>query len=408
MSLLNDESSVLIVGAGLAGWRLAEALRSESFTGAITIVGDETHLPYDRPPLSKQVLSGKWDVARTTLVRDDSSVAQGVSWRLGARAIAFDARAREVTLDDGTVLGATHVALATGSRARTMPYRAADALHLIRSLDDLERLLVDLESTETKRPWVVIGAGFLGAEVATAFKTRGVACIVLEVAHAPLEGVVGPIAASWLRSLPEDFGVTVRTDVKVHDVEWRSEILTVSLDSGEDIEAAGVVVCVGSQLDLTWLEGSGLELDGGVVVDEHLQASANVAALGDVARFTWPGPLGPELLRVEHWEVAVFHAAQLARYWTQGVGPERSMVPYFWSDQYGKKIQMLGHPRPDDEVTVVHGDVGSKQWLALYARDEIVTGLLALSSPRSLMLAKVILNEVTSRDHALERAPWGA
>ncbi len=112
------------------------------------------------------------------------------------------------------------------------------------------------------------------------------------------------------------------------------------------------------------------------------------------------------MLRVEHWEVAVFHAAQLARYWTQGVGPEHVMVPYFWSDQYGKKIQMLGHPRPDDEVTLVHGDVASKQWLALYARDEIVTGLLALSSPRPLMLAKVVLDEVTSRDHALERAPW--
>ncbi|HQU00031.1 MAG TPA: oxidoreductase C-terminal domain-containing protein, partial [Acidimicrobiales bacterium] len=206
--------------------------------------------------------------------------------------------------------------------------------------------------------------------------------------------------------LPEDFGVTLRTDEKVRDVEWRGKVLTVSLDSGEVVEAAGVVVCVGSQLDLTWLEGSGLELDGGVVVDEHLQASANVAALGDVARFAWPGPLGVEMLRIEHWEVAVFHAAQLARYWTQGVGPERVMVPYFWSDQYGKKIQMLGHPRPDDEVTLVHGDVASKQWLALYARDEIVTGLLALSSPRPLMLAKVVLDEVTSRDHALERAPW--
>ena len=408
MSLLNDQSSVVIVGAGLAGWRLAEALRTESFTGTITIVGDETHLPYDRPPLSKQVLSGKWDLTRTTLVRDDSPVAQGVTWRLGARAVEFDAREREVTLDDGTVLHATHVAIATGSRARPMPYRAADTLHSIRSRDDLERLLVDLESVETQRPWVVIGAGFLGAEVATSLKTRGVASIVIEVAHAPLEGVVGALAASWLRSLPEDYGVALRTDEKIRDVEWRSEVLTVSLEGGEDIEAAGVVVCVGSQLDLAWLEGSGLELDGGVVVDEHLQASANVAALGDVARFTWPGPLGPESLRLEHWEVAVFHAAQLARYWTQGVGPERAMVPYFWSDQYGKKIQMLGHPRPDDEVTLVHGDLASKQWLALYARDEIVTGLLALSSPRSLMLAKVVLDEVTSRDHAVERAPWRA
>lgn len=406
MTLLDDQSSVVIVGAGLAGWRLAEALRSEAFTGTITIVGEEAHFPYDRPPLSKQVLSGKWDVALTTLVPDQSLVAQSIDWRLGARAVALDACEREVTLDDGVVLRASHVALATGSRARTMSYSAAEALHLIRSQDDLERLLADLETTESKRPWVVIGAGFLGAEVATAFKIRGVASVVLEVAHAPLEGVVGAQAASWLRMLPEDFGVTLRTDEKVRDVEWRGKVLTVSLDSGEDVEAAGVVVCVGSQLDLTWLEGSGLELDGGVVVDEHLQASANVAALGDVARFAWPGPLGVEMLRIEHWEVAVFHAAQLARYWTQGVGPERVMVPYFWSDQYGKKIQMLGHPRPDDEVTLVHGDVTSKQWLALYARDEIVTGLLALSSPRPLMLAKVVLDEVTSRDHALERAPW--
>jgi NADPH-dependent 2,4-dienoyl-CoA reductase/sulfur reductase-like enzyme len=408
VSLVDRDSAVVIVGAGLAGWRLAEALRHEGFEGRVTIVGDEVHEPYDRPPLSKQVLVGKWDLARTTLVRDDSTVANSVEWRLGRRAVALDVAGKIVTLDDGSRLDATHVAIATGARARRLTLSARDDVHTIRSRDDLAKLLTNLERADATRPWVIIGAGFLGAEVATALRTRDVTTVVLEVANAPLAGVVGPQAAQWLRRLPDDFGVNLRTNQQVRDVRGASGALVVELENGENIDAAGVVACVGSELELGWLRDSGLRIDGGVVVDANLQAANDVAALGDVARFVWPGPTGEELIRVEHWEVANFHAAQLARFWTQGVGPERVLVPYFWSDQYGKKIQMLGHPRPDDEVTLVHGDLASMKWLALYTRHDVVTGLLAVSAPRALMVSKVLLDEVTSRDDAFARAPWNA
>jgi len=408
VSRLGDDSSVLVIGAGLAAWRFVEALRDEGFAGPITVVGDEPHLPYDRPPLSKQVLNGKWDVERTSLVDRDSPVAASVSWRLGESVVSLDAHEGRVVLRGGEELRASHVVLATGARARRLDFRAMDELHTIRSRDDVERLLGAVEETSNARPWVVVGAGFLGAEVATALKVRGVEAIVLEAAALPLEAVVGVAAARWLRSLPDEFGVELRTSQLIRDVERRGEHFSVLLEDGSAIDASGVVVCTGSSLELGWLEGSGLVVDGGVVVDENLQARTNVAAIGDVARFSWRGPGGEEVIRVEHWEVAISHGAQLARFWVTGEGSTSTLVPYFWSDQYGKKIQMLGHPRADDDVQLVHGSLEEGKWLALYSRAGVVTGLLSLSQPRALMLSKSVLDEATALNDALAASPWSA
>lgn len=408
MSRLSSESSVLVIGAGLAGWRFVEALRAEGFDGPVTVVGDEAHLPYDRPPLSKQVLNGKWGVERTSLVERDASVASSVSWRLGEAVVSFDADERCAVLRGGDELRASHVVLATGARARRLDFAAMEDLHTIRSRDDAQRLLHALEKAHHAHPWVVIGAGFLGAEVATAFKVRGVDATVLEAAGLPLEGVVGVTAATWLRSLPDEFGVRLRTTQLIHDVERRGEHFGVVLEGGEVIEASGVVVCAGSSLDLDWLDGSGLTLDQGVVVDANLEARRDVGAIGDVARFLWHGPAGDEVIRVEHWEVAVNHASRLARFWAMGHGDDVAIVPYFWSDQYGKKIQMLGHPCPDDEVQLVHGSLAEGKWLALYSRAGVVTGLLSLSQPRALMVSKIVLDQTTTLDDALRARPWNA
>ena len=408
MSRLEDDSSVLVIGAGLAAWRLVEALRDEGFEGPITVVGDEPHLPYDRPPLSKQVLNGKWGLERTTLVARDTAVASSISWRLGEAVVSLDAHEGRVVLRGGEELRASHVVLATGARARRLDYRAMDDLHTIRSRDDVERLLGALEHSSSARPWVVVGAGFLGAEVATALKVRGVAAVVLEAAGLPLEAVVGVTAAQWLRPLPDEFGVALRTNQLIRDVERRGEHFAVVLEGDEVIEASGVIVCAGSSLDLGWLDGSGLVVDRGVVVNENLEARANVAAIGDVARFSWRGPAGEESLRVEHWEVAINHGARLARFWVSGETSPSSLVPYFWSDQYGKKIQMLGHPRADDEVRLVHGSLQEGKWLALYSRAGVVTGLLSLAQPRALMVSKTLLDETTSLEDALARRPWNA
>lgn len=405
MSTLLASDHVIVVGAGLAGWRFVESLRREGFEGDVTLVGEEPHAPYDRPPLSKQVMSGKWDLAKATLASPEQLSESGATLRLGVRATELDVATTTVHLSDGSSVVGTHVVVATGSRARQLSFPSTGSLPTLRNHDDAVRLTTVLDALASESVVVVIGGGFVGAEVATSLKTRGLTPVVLEAMERPLIAVVGEQASSWLGALGEDAGVEVRTNQRVSDVREIDDGFIVELSDGSSIEARLVIAAVGSSLDLAWLESSGLILDNGVVVDRDLQADLRVAAIGDVARHRWLGAAGEEVVRIEHWQVATDHAAHLAHFWMTG---ERSapMVPYFWSDQYGKKIQMLGHPHPDDDVLIVSGSTEEKKWLALYSRRDVVTGALALSQPRWLMLSKPLLDTRTSLADALTSAPW--
>ena len=405
VSQLLPTDRVTVVGAGLAGWRFVESLRGEGFEGDITLVGEEPHAPYDRPPLSKQVLSGKWDVTKATLASPEQLDESGVTLRLGVRATNLDVAETTVQLSDGSSVAGTHVVLATGTRARALSVPSGESLPTLRNHDDVTRLTSTLDSLAPESVVVVIGGGFVGAEAATSLKSRGFTPVVLEAADRPLLSVLGEQVSSWLASLGPDAGVEVRTNQEISDVRAIGEGFVVELKDGSRVEASAVLAAVGSSLDLAWLEGSGLTLDDGVVVDVNLQAAPRVAAIGDVARFRWTSSAGEELVRIEHWQVATDHAAHLAHYWMTGETPA-PMVPYFWSDQYGKKIQMLGHPRPDDEVLRVSGSPEEGKWLALYTRDGVVTGLVALSHPRALMLAKPLLERTTLLVEALASALW--
>jgi NADPH-dependent 2,4-dienoyl-CoA reductase/sulfur reductase-like enzyme len=408
VSRLTPDDHVVVVGAGLAGWRLVESLRRDGFAGAITLVGDEPHAPYDRPPLSKQVLAGKWDVEKATLASSEQIAASAATMRLGVRATRLDVAGTTVELDDGTHVAGSHVVLATGSRARPLAVPSGTELPSLRSHDDAVRLAAAFDALEPESAVAVIGGGFVGAEAATSLKARGLRPIVLEAAARPLVGVLGDEAASWLERLPRDAEVELRTDQRLSDVVRDGSTYELRFDDVATLRAGAVLAAVGSALDTQWLEDSGLTLDNGVVVDEHLQAAANVAAIGDVARFRWTSVAGEELVRIEHWQVAIDHAAQLAAHWVRGEGRTSLMVPYFWSDQYGKKIQLLGHPHPSDEVTMVSGTPEDAKWLALYVRGGLVTGVLGLSQPRALMLSKELLNAATNIDDALGLAPWFA
>jgi 3-phenylpropionate/trans-cinnamate dioxygenase ferredoxin reductase subunit len=394
-----------VVGAGLAGWRFVESLRDEGFKGDVTLVGDEPHAPYDRPPLSKQVLSGKWELEKATLASSEQLEKSGASLRLGVQAMKLDVEATTVHLSDGTSVTGTHVVVATGSRARQLTFSSTGPLLTLRSHDDAARLAQQLESLAPESVVVVIGGGFVGAEVATSLKTRGFTPVVLEVLDRPLLSVVGEQVSSWLASIGEDAGIEVRTNQLVADVKVVGQGFVVELIDGARVEASLVIAAVGSSLDLAWLEDSGLTLDNGVVVDANLQAAPRVAAIGDVARFQWLGAIGDELVRIEHWQVATDHAAHLAHFWSTGKSLPPT-VPYFWSDQYGKKIQMLGHPHPDDDVQIVNGSPNEGKWLALYSRENVVTGAIALSQPRWLMLSKPLLDTRTTLTEALASAPW--
>lgn len=407
MSTLAASDHVVVVGAGLAGWRLIDTLRREGFTGPVSLVGDEPHEPYERPPLSKQVLAGKWNPERTTLASRERLVELGVQPYLGVAATGLDPSGPTVNLADGRVLEGTRVAIATGARARPLAL-GGRSLPTLRTRDDAVRLGATLDSLSPGGVVAILGGGFLGAEVATALKARGLTPVVIEVAVRPLWGVLGDAVSSWLRRLPDDFGVELRTErhlVEVADHEGGYEL---RFSSGETLRAGAVLAAVGSALDLGWLGSSGLDLDDGVLVDGRFEATVRVAAIGDVARFPLAGVGGSELVRVEHWEVASQHAQRLGRYWATGEPSGEPLVPYFWSDQYGKKIQLLGHPHPGDEVVMVDGSEGAGRWLALYHRERVVSGIVALSQPRGLMLSKRLLDASTELDDALALAPWAA
>ena len=395
----------MIVGAGLAGWRVAESLRREGFTGRVTLVGDEPDPPYDRPPLSKKVLSGQWGLEMTTLATAERAAAEEVILRLGVAATGLDVATTTVTLADGSAVMGTRVVVATGSRARRLGYRATRHLHYLRSRADARALLADLDVIAPESSVAVIGGGFIGAEVATSLAARGLRPVIFEAGVRPLHYILGPQVSQWLERLPGDVGVELRNEQTVRDIVDDGSGITVELSDGE-LHAAAVVVGVGALPNVEWLEGSALSLSNGVVVDEHLQAAHHVAAVGDVARFPWHGLEGDESVRLEHWEVANSHALALSRHWTGGRGTVVDLVPYFWSDQYGKKIQMLGHPRTDDEVERVEGDSESGRWLALYHRRGTVTGVVGLSHPRAVMLSRSLLEEPTDIARALASSPW--
>ena len=380
MTTLTPDDHVVVVGAGLAGWRLCEALRREGFDGAMTLIGDEPDPPYDRPPLSKQVLAGKWTLDQTTLATGEKLAAARVRVILGTPATSLDVEGRAVHLGDGRVVTGSRVVIATGSRARLLPVAAGARPYVLRSRADAELLLGAVGVVGEGATVVVVGGGFVGAEVATSLRTRGLAPVVLEALDRPLVAALGEEVSGWLEHLAGDFGVELRCNERVVDV--------VAVDAGSRVELVDgaltspvVVVAAGSAPNVEWLGGSGLGLDDGVVVDEVFAAAPGVA--GDRRR----GALclaqrvgdrgGAHRALAERQRPRPGAGARVGRAAT----PASLTVPYFWSDQYGKKIQVLGHPHPDDDVTRVHFDEAIEHFTALYSRAGMVTGVSRSVSP---------------------------
>ena len=394
---LTSTDHVVVVGAGLAGWRFIESLRRDGYEGKITLIGDEPYVPYDRPPLSKQVLSGKWEIDKTVLASDEALESANITSIFGVSATSLDVISHTVTLENGETVSGTHIVIATGTRARRISFSDESLVHTIRNRKDIEGLNALLATVPEGATIAVIGGGFIGAEAATALKARGLTPVVLEALQRPLIGALGDQASQWLLPLASNAEIELRTSQVIRDVSDGSVVFA----DGSSLEVAAVVLGVGAEVNTEWLQSSGLVLDGGVVVDEHLLATPTIGALGDVAKFPFKG----ELTRIEHWQVATDHAAALSLHWAKGEkAPD--MVPYFWSDQYGKKIQMLGHPHPSDDVVKVAGSDEEGKWLALYSRGGVVTGILSLSQPRWLMVSKVLLDEETTLTRAMELQPW--
>ncbi|MFP5023296.1 NAD(P)/FAD-dependent oxidoreductase [Pseudonocardia phyllosphaerae] len=374
--------SVTVVGASLAGLATARALREQGFTGRLVVVGDEKHLPYDRPPLSKDYLGGTAsdeDVALTTA--DDGEL--GIEWRLGRVATALDAATRTVTLDDGERLTADAVVLATGARARTLPGELPQGVHTLRTLDDARALRTDLQPG---RRLVVVGAGFVGAEVASTAAGLGLAVEIVEAAPGPLRRALGEQLGDACGGLHAAHGVTLYPGTGVREIAGSPRVTGVVLDDGRTLPADVVVVGIGAAPNVEWLDGSGLEIDDGVVTDAAgLTAFPGVVAVGDCAA-TQRDYTGSRL-RLEHWTNALQQPAVAAAALLGGAHalPAHHVVPYFWSDQYGHSIQFAGHRDPAGSVRIEDGDPAAADagLLALFldaAGDPV--GVLGIDRPR--------------------------
>ena len=365
------------MGGGLAAARTAEQLRRSEYTGSVTIVSDEVHLPYDRPPLSKEVLRSEVD--DTVLKPREWYDEKDITLRLGSAATGLDTTAQTVTLADGTVLGYDELVIATGLVPRRIP--AFPDLEGIRVLRSFDESLALREHASAARHAVVVGAGFIGCEVAASLRGVGVDVVLVEPQPQPLAAVLGEQIGELVARLHRDEGVDVRLDVGVAEVRGEGHVETVVLTDGTELPADLVVVGIGSRPATEWLDGSGIEVDNGVLCDEAGRASApNVWALGDVA--SWRDPLGHQA-RVEHWSNVADQARVVVPAMLGQEVPEVMVVPYFWSDQYDVKIQCLGEPQATDIVHLVEDD--GRKFLAYYERDGVLVGVVGGGLPGKVM-----------------------
>ena len=369
--------SVVVVGASLAGLRAAEALRREGFDGTLTVLGDEAHEPYDRPPLSKQVLTGAWDESKTVLRRIDDAA---FDLRLGVRATGLDVAGRRVTLAGGEEVPFDGLVIATGSTPRLIPGTPhLEGIHTLRTLDDCRALRAAFAAAAHV---VVIGAGFIGSEVAASARALGLEVTVLEALPVPLQRVLGREMGAHCETLHRDHGTHVRLGVGVAGFAGSHRVEAVHLADGSTLEAEVVVVGVGVRPCTDWLDGSALTIDDGVVCDSRCRAVGGdgvVVAAGDVAR--WDHPRFGSM-RVEHWTNAATQAGAAARALLLGDGAEvYEPMPYFWSDQYDTKIQYVGHAGGDDAVEVVEGDVAERRFVAAYGRGGRTVAALSFNRP---------------------------
>jgi NADPH-dependent 2,4-dienoyl-CoA reductase/sulfur reductase-like enzyme len=387
-----------------------EALRSGGFDGEIVLAGAEEHLPYDRPPLSKQVLVGKKTRADADLLGREELDALRVDLRLSTTGGDLDVAARTVALN-GAVETFDHLVIATGARPRSLPFgHGLAGVQALRTVEDCATLAAALEAEARV---VVIGGGFIGSEVAWAAVSKGCPTTVLEMLPTPLYQSLGPEVGAMVARMQGECGIDLITGHgAVGLTEESGRVTGVRLDDGRTLAADLVVVGIGVVPETAWLEGSGLELDNGVVCDERLRASGHdrIRAVGDVAR--WNHPVIGRRVRVEHWT----NAAESANHAAAGIlGSEEPYEPvlYVWSDQLGHRIQVLGLPGAGDHFHVVHGQVGAKL-VGVYEAEGRVTAALGIDFPGRLMRYRSLLEEGADLERAfafaaeLDRPPPGA
>ncbi|OIK02071.1 NAD(P)/FAD-dependent oxidoreductase [Streptomyces monashensis] len=371
--------TVAVVGASLAGLSAARSLRKRGYDGRLVLVGEESHRPYDRPPLSKEFLAGTLGEAELALERDDEDLQ--AEWVLGTRATGLDRAERAIRLADGREIRADGVVVATGAAARILPGTEGLAgVHVLRTLDDARALRDELALGGRL---VVIGGGFIGAEVASTAHALGLDVTVVEAAPTPLAGPLGGAMGGVVSALHADHGVRLLCGVGVKGLSGERRVDAVLLEDGRGVPADTVVVGVGARPCVDWLDGSGVALDNGVKCGADGRTTlAGVVAVGDCAN--WYDPHTGAHRRVEHWTGALERPdTAVATLLAGGAGePGVPRPAYFWSDQYGVKIQFVGHAAGADDVTVEAGSTEDRSFLAVYRRAGRPVAVLGMNQPR--------------------------
>ena len=392
--------SIAIVGASLAGLRSAEALRAHGFDGRLTVLGAERHLPYDRPPLSKDFLLGTVEEAALALAEPEDYAELAADWRLGIWAERLDPAGGRIVLSDGSEVRADGVVIATGGTPRTLPgTKGVAGVHTLRTVEDAIALRDAL--AEKPENVVIVGAGFLGAEVAASARKLGLSVTVLEAMDIPLKPIIGAELGRIAAGLHADNGVNLICGYGVAGLltstePGRRRVRTVCLDNGRELPADLVVVAIGMRPNSDWLAGSRIPVNNGVLTDAGwLTEIPTVAAVGDVARHT----RGAGGVRHEHWtnaseEPTIAMANLLAGRHTAHC----TCRGYFWSDQYGVRIQFAGSIAPTDDVRIIDGDPDTRTFLAGYHRDGVTTGVLAMNMTKGFNRARRTLLTTLEED----------
>lgn len=396
--------SLVIVGASLAGLAAARAARRQGFGGRLVIIGAEAHRPYDRPPLSKAFLAGQLDVAGLSLEDPDEQL--DAEWLLGRTATSFDPGPRDVVLDDGRRVHADKLVIATGAATRELPQLAGvrNALTL-RTLDDARRLR---ELVTPGGRLVVIGAGFIGSEVASAARELGMAVTVLERSATPLLGPLGPHVAPVVAQMHRRAGVQLWCDAVVDGFALLDDRVThVHLADGRALPADVVLVGIGATPNVSWLAGSGVAVADGVVCDEAGRTTvADVVAVGDCA--AWFDPRSGTHERVEHWHGATERAAVAVGALLGHEDAARTVAPpYFWSDQYGARLQFAGRAARAETVVYEHGDPQQDSFLVVYYAGTEPVAVLARDQPRQFTRWRKHLNKLSARPVVETAVPAG-
>ncbi|MEV0685245.1 FAD-dependent oxidoreductase [Nocardia sp. NPDC050378] len=395
----------VVVGASLAGLRAVEEARAIGYSGQIILIGAEPHIPYDRPPLSKQFISP--EALPDYLVQErDLRETLDVELRMSRKATSLDAESHTVTMADGSSVRYSKLLIATGASARTLPHLSGkDGVFTLRTLDDAREVR---ERLVPGANLVVIGAGFIGSEIASSAKRLGVDVVIVEAAPAPLVRALGSRVGKLASSLHTRNDVRLLLSADIIGLTGGESVEGVQLGSGEVLPADVVIVGIGAAPTTDWLRGSGIDLsplDGGVICDEMLRTSAeDVFAAGDLVH--WPnGAVDSTVMRLENWTNAAEQGRRAAR---NALSPDSPVayttVPYFWSDWYDHRIQFVGTAQAD-EVRIITDSEGADKWSALYRSGDRIVGAATLNEQRKIMKYRRMIAEGTSWQHALDAFP---